>query len=79
MPIGPIQARFTPLKPLPTRLLPVGRGLMLWGQPFALGPAICFGVSLLVGNQPIGLGSANCFGISQLILGPLIVLSWLLA
>jgi len=79
MPIGPFQARFTPLKPLLTRLLPVGRAPMVWGQPFALGSANGLEISQLVWDQPIGLGSANCFGIIQLILGHLIVLSWLLA
>ena len=56
MPIGPFQVRLRPVKPQPTRLLPVGWGLFVCGQPFAMGSSVWLGlISQLVLGQLISL------------------------
>jgi len=55
MPIGPFQVRLRPVKPQPTRLLPVGWGRFVFGQPFAIGSFVWLGLSQLVLGQLISV------------------------
>ena len=55
MAIGPFQVRLRPVKPQPTRLLPVGCGRFVFGQLFAMGSAVWLGLSQLVFGQLISL------------------------